>query len=511
MSERPLLPSLHNLSAAPAPTSTGAKFEDLNGDVLEAIWKVLVESGEPETVCRHWSQWCDLKLKEDGLCADEEHADWKEACDLLGNTLADPPVTGGQWPLVITWKQYFNKLCTALWDLQTVRNNHIWTYYILWLKERKKIQTQGGPITGWFKVCAGRVQKGLVKVYGRDRDPSPYWLSETGELLYNMIQNYADPVDARWGFRLFEDTHIGQTELEQKRRLINLCATGANTDEDARRALKRYLEIGFDPRGVWDFLVGQNYTKDKLPDRVAPPMRGARFHLAVEELLKHSAIDVNYKRDKYSIHTMQNNKSKSLPMSMLASAVTRFDWGEAYGGGTKREGVLRAEALATVTMLLEAGADPNSRCTRKVRKRNWGKVGVMNTETEHIEERLLAWLVSEYGGSEHQFAAKSLNLCRLLLEYGADTEVVCRDDASNRILNVAVEDESESLVKLLLEYDAQVYSDDVKYALEARNVAIAAALYDASLKPKNKKRVDKKFLRPLRLAKEMNEALQDLE
>ena len=64
MSERPLLPSLHNLSAAPAPTSTGAKFEDLDGDVLEAIWKVLVESGEPETVCRHWSQWCDLKVGE---------------------------------------------------------------------------------------------------------------------------------------------------------------------------------------------------------------------------------------------------------------------------------------------------------------------------------------------------------------------------------------------------------------------------------------------------------------
>ena len=167
MSERPLLPSLHNLSAAPAPASTGARFEDLDGDSLEAIWKVLVESGEPETVCRHWSQWCDLKLKEDGLCADENHADWKKACDLLGNTLATPPQYV-QWPTVITWKKYFNKLCTAVWVLQGVRNNHIWTYYILWLKERKKIQTQGGPITGWFKVCAGRVQKELVKVYGRD-------------------------------------------------------------------------------------------------------------------------------------------------------------------------------------------------------------------------------------------------------------------------------------------------------------------------------------------------------
>ena len=508
MSERPLLPSLHNLSAAPAPASTGARFEDLDGDSLEAIWKVLVESGEPETVCRHWSQWCDLKLKEDGLCADENHADWKKACDLLGNTLATPPQYV-QWPTVITWKKYFNKLCTAVWVLQGVRNNHIWTYYILWLKERKKIQTQGGPITGWFKVCAGRVQKGLVKVYGRDGESGPSWPRddrETGKVLYNMIQNYADPVDARWGFRLYEDHDIGQTEWEQKRRLINLCATGANTDEDARTNLKRYLEIGFDPRGLWDFLVGQNYTRDKLPDRVAPPMRGARFHLAVEELLKHSAIDVNYKRGKYSIHTMQNSKSKSLPMSMLASAVTRFDWGKAYGGGTKREGVLRAEALATVTMLLEAGADPNSRCTRKVRKRNWGKVGVMNTETEHIEERLLAWLVSEYAGSKNV----SLELCGLLLQYGADTEVFCRDDASNRILNVAVVEQDERLVKLLLEYDAKVYSDDVKYALEARHFEIAEALYDASLKPQNKNRVDKKYLRSLRLAKEMNEALQDL-
>ena len=509
MSERPLLPSLHNLSAAPAPTLTGARFEDLDGDSLEAIWKVLVESGEPETVCRHWSQWCDLKLKEDGLCADENHADWKKACDLLGNTMTTPPVTGGQWPLVITWKQYFNKLCTALWVLQTVRNNHIWTYYILWLKERKKIQTQGGPITAWFKVCAGRVQKGLVKVYGRDQGLGPFWPRddrETGELLYDMIQNYADPADARWGFRLFEDTHIGQTELEQKRRLINLCATGANTDEDMRRALKRYLEIGFDPRGLWDFLVGQNYTKDKLPDSVAPPMRGARFHLAVEELLKHSAIDVNYERDKYSIHTMQNSKSKSLPISMLASAVTRFYWGKdhAVGNPAERRG-LGAEALATVTMLLEAGADPNSRCTRKVIKRNWGK-----TETEHIEERLLAWLVWEYVGSEHLDTAKPLDIYRVLLEYGAETEVFCRGDASNRILNVAVEEESESLVKLLLEYDAKVYSDDVAYALEARNVAIAAALYDASLKPKNKERVHKKFLRPLRLAKELNEAMKDL-
>ena len=508
MSERPLLPSLHNLSAAPAPTSTGAKFEDLDGDVLEAIWKVLVESGEPETVCRHWSQWCDLKLKEDGLCADENHADWKKACDLLGNTLAYPPQFV-QWPLAITWKQYFNKLCTAVWVLQTVRNNHIWTYYILWLKERKKIQTQGGPITAWFKVCAGRVQKGLVKVYGRDSLSGPSWPRddrETGELLYDMIQSYAAPIEmVRWGFRLFEDTYIGQSELEQKKRLINLCATGANTDEDARTKLKSYLDFGFDPRGLWDFLVGQNYTKDKLPDVVAPPMRGARFHLAVEELLKHSAIDVNYKRDKYRIDTMQNSKSKSLPMSMLASAVTRFYWGKAHGGGTQREGVLRAEALATVTMLLEAGADPNSRCTRKITRQNWGK-----TETVHIEERLLAWLVWEYVGSEHLDTAKPLDIYRVLLEYGADTEVFCRGDASNRILNVAVEEESERLVKLLLEYDAKVYSDDVAYALEARNVAIAAALYDASLKPKNKGRVDKKFLRPLRLAKEMNEALQDL-
>ena len=494
MSERPLLPSLHNLSAAPAPASTGARFEDLDGDSLEAIWKVLVESGEPETVCRHWSQWCDLKLKEDGLCADENHADWKKACDLLGNTLATPPQYV-QWPTVITWKKYFNKLCTAVWVLQSVRNNHIWTYYILWLKERKKIQTQGGPITGWFKVCAGRVQKGLVKVYGRDGESGPSWPRddrETGKVLYNMIQNYADPVDARWGFRLYEDHDIGQTEWEQKRRLINVCATGANTDEDMRRALKRYLEIGFDPRGLWDFLVGQNYTRDNLPDRVAPPMRVARFYLAVEELLKHSAIDVNYKRGKYSIHTMQNNKSKSLPMSMLASAVTRFDW---------EVTAFYTEALVTVTMLLEAGADPNSRCTRKITRQNQGK-----RETEHIEEPLLAWLVSEYAGSK----IGGLEPCGLLLQYGADTEVFCRGDASNRILNVAVLEQDERLVKLLLFHDAKVYSDDVKYALEARHFEIAEALYDASLKPQNKYQVDKKYLRSLRLAKELNQSLQDL-
>lgn len=475
--------------------SVGANPARELDDVPRAlIMKILTEGEEPEKICRHWSLWCDLKSGdaecfrgEDGKNPDDnEH--WRQGCVLLGvkSSLKTPQELNykreedrkamaatervlGMESYPVTWRGMFNYLCDVLYTIsngESIRDQTMWSWYLMWLRERSAISTNGpsfflermGPYGAWFKTCAGEIKlvdmgEGGLEMSFRDR------------ILYSIVNSYATDPNEIPGFAYGVRIHVGS-----RRGILGLIRGDPDLPEPIVQVrLDTWYGEGVNPRALW-FTLLEIQEEDGIPEQSR--VRGERLDTMVRVLLKHSAIspdliaaEVVHQQNLRSASRLQDrllaNQIKSIGIrngaknTMLVKVMTRgpFSPHDVIYPGANYEKERRA-TLSTATALLEAGANPN--------------VLVVDPPTN---QPLLSLMVEKRGTT-----SVTLELIELLLKHGADTEVLDTADENARPLVHAIEFRDKDLVKLLVDNGARVHDEDVVFALRMGNFAIAAVL-----------------------------------
>jgi len=458
------------------------------------IMKILTEGGEPEKICRHWSLWCDLKSGdaecfrgEDGKNPDDnEH--WRQGCVLLGvkPSLKTPQELGyereedrkavaatervlGMESYPVTWRGMFNYLCDVLHHISEGRNTRdqtLWSWYLMWLRERSAISTNGpsfflermGPYGAWFKTCAGEIK--LV-----DMAEGALVLSFRARILWSIVNSYAAGLHEFGDFARVARTHVGS-----RRGILGLIRNDPDLAGPwVQYRLEAWYGEGVNPRALW-FTLLEIEGNDGSPDE--PRVGGERLDTMVRVLLKHSAISPdliaaevvhqqNLRHASLAQDRLTANQIKSVGIrngaenTMLVKVMTRgpFSPHDVIYPRANYEKEWRA-TLSTATALLEAGANPN--------------VLVVDPPTK---QPLLSLMVEKRGTTQ-----VTLELIELLLKHGADTEALDTADENARPLVHAIEFSDKDLVKLLVDNGARVHDEDVVFALRMGNFAIAAVL-----------------------------------
>ncbi len=471
------LPPLHALSATP----TGAPLTGALGyEERKLITEILTADGQPEKICRYWSQWCDLNSG-DGECVDlgdgknpNDHEHWRRGCILLGVNPEFKSASEMPLPLWVqdskhlamlqphgfssNWRGLFNQLCNVLYELYSAsaassmapsqysswnKAHETWAWYLLWLRERlvvfDDLRKTTGTLSGWFKVCANRVLKNTGGKYNL-------------RILMSMLEGYeTNPGD-------FHD-HVKTmpAELFNYITVTQILMNRSISEIDAETMLQHWLSRGLNPRPLW-------FTMLRLDRKGQRPISSVRINTLIQVLLKHSAItpDLTLKarsdraQDYFLGNTTLEDSSDGVDRgeanTMLVLVVTR---GALKPDDPNHEAEGRAN-LSAATALLEAGANPN----------------VLLIEGQQ-ESHLLHWVVEE---SAVGYARP--DIVEVLLKFGANSEIAdgrYKEDRT-RPLVTAIDSSNLVLVQLLVGHGAKIHDEDIVLAIRMGNFDIAQAL-----------------------------------
>ena len=473
------LPPLHALSATP----TGAPpTEALGYEERKLITEILTADGQPEKICRYWSQWCDLKSG-DGECVDlgdgknpNDHEHWKRGCILLGVNPEFKSANEMPLPLWVqdsnhlmmlephgfssNWRGLFNQLCNVLYELYSAsaassmapsqhssweKAHETWAWYLLWLRERlvvfDDLRKTTGTLSGWFKVCANHVLKNTGGKYNL-------------RIVMSMLESYErNPGD-------FHDfVKAMPAELFNYVAVTNSLLKRDISEEATEAELELWLVQGLNPRPLW-------FTMLRLDNKNARRrISSVRINTLIQVLLKHSAITPDLTLKARSNRQFDDLMSNSIKLddssdgfdrgeanTMLVFVVTR---GALKPDDPNHEAEGRAN-LSAATALLEAGANPN----------------VLLIDGQQ-ESHLLHWVVEEGA-----VGYARPDIVEVLLKYGANSEIAdgrYKEDRT-RPLVTAIDSSNLALVQLLVGHGAKVHDEDIVLAIRMGNFAIAQAL-----------------------------------
>lgn len=470
------LPPLHALSATP----TGAPLVgDLGYEERKLITEILTADGQPQKVCRYWSQWCDLKSG-DGECVDlgdgknpNDHEHWRRGCILLGVNPAFKSASEMPVPLWVqdsnhlamlqphgfssNWRGLFNQLCNVLYELYSAsaassmapsqhsswnKAHETWAWYLLWLRERlvvfDDLRKTTGTLSGWFKVCANRVLKNTGGKYNL-------------RILMSTLEGYeTNPGD-------FHDfVKAIPAGMFNYNTVTHMLMTDIISEAEAETMLQVCLSQGLNPRPLW-------FTMLRLDREGQSRISSVRINTLIQVLLKHSAIAPDLTLKARSNRQFDNLGSIRLEDSsdgvdrgeantMLVLVVTR---GALKPDHPNHETEGRAN-LSAATALLEAGANPN----------------VLRIDGQQ-ESHLLHWVVEE---SAVGYARP--DIVEVLLKFGANSEIAdgrYKEDLT-RPLVTAIDSSLMVLVQLLIGHGARVHDEDIVLAIRMGNFEIAQVL-----------------------------------
>lgn len=492
------LPPLHALSATP----TGAPLVgDLGYEERKLITEILTADGQPEKVCRYWSQWCDLKSS-DAECVDlgdgknpNDHEHWRRGCILLGvnpefKSASEMPVPlwieGSNHLAMLqphgfssNWRGLFNQLCNVLYELYSAsaassmapshssswdKAHETWAWYLLWLRERMVVfddlRKTTGALSGWFKVCAHRVLKNTSGRYDL-------------RIMTSMVEGCeTNPGD-------FDDFfEIMPAILFDYKAAVGLLMSGTISEEAVEQQLQAWLDQGMNPRPLW-------FTMLRLDGKGLGRISSVRINTAIRVMLKHSAITPDLTLTaKPNLQDVpvggrgSDGVDRGAANTMLALVVSR---GAFKPDHPNHEAEGHANVSAA-TALLEAGANPN----------------VLRIDGPQ-ESHLLHWIVEE---SATGFVRP--DIVEVLLKYGADPEIVDGryNEDLTRPLVTAIDSSLRALIQVLLRHGARVHDEDIVLAIRMGHFDIAQLLGAGANPPE-------KLQRALVAAATLRELLKD--